>query len=59
MSRAYFFDNSSRSYSHFAEVTPDGFLDIFGSRFDEVNPTWFIESVLKKWKKEKVRLASF
>ena len=57
--RAYFFDNSSQTYQHFAETTPDGFLDIFERRFEETRPDWFIDSVLKKWDKKKVRMASW
>lgn len=56
--RVYFFDNSGSEQVHFAETTPDGFLDIFEKQFDQVNPTWFVEHLLKKWDKNKVRLAS-
>lgn len=57
--RAYFFDNSGKEQLHFAEITPDGYLDIFEQQFDKAHPTWFIEHLLKKWSKQKVRFASF
>lgn len=57
--RAYFFDNSHQKFTHFAEVTPDGYLDIDDNKFKKLNPEWFIEHVLKKWNIDKVRLASW
>ncbi|SFM70707.1 Predicted ABC-type ATPase [Halopseudomonas yangmingensis] len=56
--RAYFFDNSGQHQQHFAEVTPAGTLDIFEKQFNQANPTWFIENLLKVWPKERIRLAS-
>jgi len=56
--RVYFFDNSSQRHLHFAEITPDGYLDIFEKQFNQVEPTWFVEHLLKKWPREKVRIAS-
>ncbi|WP_447529205.1 hypothetical protein [Vreelandella sp. TE19] len=55
--RAYFFDNSSERHLHFAEATPDGFLDIYESEFEKIDSSWFVESVLKKWDRSKVRFA--
>lgn len=55
--RAYFFDNSSEMHLHFAEATPDGYLDIYESVFNRIDAEWFIESVLKKWDRTKVRFA--
>ena len=46
--RAYFFDNSSEMHLHFAEATPDGYLDIYESIFNQIDSDWFVESVLKK-----------
>jgi predicted ABC-type ATPase len=57
--RAYFFDNSGIEHLHFAEITPDGYLDIFEKEFNKAHPTWFIENLLKKWEKKKARLATF
>lgn len=57
--RVYFFDNSGKEYLHFAEITPDGHLDIFERQFEKAKPIWFVKHLLKKWPKEKVRLASF
>ncbi|WP_158413424.1 AAA family ATPase [Haliea salexigens] len=56
--RAYFFDNSGKEKLHFAEITPDGYLDIFEKQFDKAQPTWFVEHLLTKWSKEQVRLSS-
>lgn len=56
--RAYFFDNSSEMHLHFAEATPDGYLDIYENVFNKIDPNWFVESVLKKWDRSKVRFAS-
>lgn len=56
--RVYFFDNSGQQHLHFAEITPDSHLDIFEEEFEKADPTWFVENLLKKWPKEKVRLAS-
>ena len=56
--RVYFFDNSGSEHLHFAEVTPDGNLDVFEEQFDKASPTWFIENLLLKWEKSKIRLAS-
>lgn len=56
--RVYFFDNSGSEHFHFAEVTPDGYLDIFEKQFNKAKPDWFIENLLLKWKKTKIRLAA-
>lgn len=56
--RVYFFDNSSQQHLHFAEITPDGYLDIFEKQFVQSTPSWFIEHLLKQWPKEKIRIAS-
>ncbi|WP_412851505.1 zeta toxin family protein [Ectothiorhodospira shaposhnikovii] len=56
--RAYFFDNSGDNHIHFAEITPDGYLDIYQKYFDQANPDWFVSAVLEKWDHDKVRLAS-
>lgn len=56
--RVYFFDNSGEDYRHIAEMTPDGFLDIFDKELEQSNSGWFIENVVKKWDREKVRLAN-
>lgn len=56
--RAYFFDNSAQEHTHFAEITPDGFLDIYESEFNRIDASWFISSLLEKWPRNKVRLAS-
>lgn len=55
--RAYFFDNSSEMHLHFAEATPDGFLDIYESEFKKFDSKWFVDSVLRKWDRSKVRFA--
>ncbi|MCH4810000.1 zeta toxin family protein [Vreelandella neptunia] len=55
--RAYFFDNSSEMHLHFAEATPDGYLDIYESMFNQIDSDWFVKSVLKKWDRSKVRFA--
>ncbi len=55
--RAFLFDNSNK-LTFFAEVTPDGYLDIVEDEFDKVEPHWFTESVLKKWEREKVRIVN-
>jgi predicted ABC-type ATPase len=56
--RAYFFDNSAQEHTHFAEITPDGFLDIYESEFNRMDASWFISSLLEKWPRDKIRLAS-
>lgn len=56
--RVYFFDNSGEEHVHFAEVTPGGYLDIYEKYFDQVQPFWFVNHVLKKWDRSKVRLAT-
>ena len=56
--RVYFFDNSGQEHLHFAEITPDGYLDIFEKQFTKANPVWFIDNLLMKWPREKVRIAS-
>ncbi|WP_218314739.1 zeta toxin family protein [Halomonas sp. 18071143] len=55
--RTYFFDNSSEMHLHFAEATPDGFLDIYESEFKKFDSQWFVDSVLRKWDRSKVRSA--
>lgn len=54
--RGFLFDNSSTEMTFIAEVTQDGYLDIKAKAFDETQPYWFVEHVVKKWIKEKVRL---
>lgn len=56
--RVYFFDNSGSEHTHFAEVTPDGYLDVYEKHFEQVQPLWFVSAVLEKWPRSKVRLAS-
>ena len=56
--RVYFFDNSGQEHLHFAEITPDGYLDIFEKQFVKANPVWFIDNLLKKWPRDKVRIAT-
>lgn len=56
--RVYFFDNSGQEHIHFAEITPDGFLDIYEKEFKQVDASWFVEAILDKWSRSKVRLAS-
>ena len=56
--RVYFFDNSGSEQLHFAEVTPDGYLDIFEKQFNRARPSWFIENLLLHWGKNKIRLAA-
>lgn len=55
--RSYFFDNSTRKLTFIAEITPDGFLDIVEKNFDQVQPLWFAESVIKHWARDKIRLS--
>lgn len=52
--RAFLFDNSKK-LTFFAEVTPDGYLDIIEDAFVAVEPYWFAPSVIKKWAKHKIR----
>jgi predicted ABC-type ATPase len=54
--RDFLFDNSSTEMTFIAEVTQDGYLDIKAKAFDETQPHWLVEHVVKKWSKEKVRL---
>ncbi|MCW8356974.1 zeta toxin family protein [Marinomonas pontica] len=54
--RGFLFDNSSTEMTFIAEVTQDGYLDIKAKAFDETQPYWLVEYVVKKWSKEKVRL---
>ncbi|SDU08133.1 zeta toxin family protein [Halopseudomonas salegens] len=56
--RAYFFDNSGHHQQHFAEITPDGYLDIFEAQFNQADPIWFVDNLLKAWPKSKIRLAT-
>ena len=56
--RVYFFDNSGDEHTHFAEITPDGYLDIYEKYFYQIDPSWFISAVLEKWDRSKIRLAS-
>jgi len=56
--RAYFFDNSGKEAVHFAEITPEGYLDIMEKRFNACNPQWFQLSLLEKWDRKKIRLAT-
>lgn len=53
--RAYFFDNSNQ-LTPFAEVTPNGFLDIKEQAYNKLQPVWFRSHVLLKWKKDKIRI---
>lgn len=54
--RGFLFDNSSTDMIFIAEATPDGFLDINKKAFDKTQPYWFVESVMSKWTKERIRL---
>jgi len=56
--RVYFFDNSGNEHIHFAEITPDGYLDIYDKYVSQAESDWFVDAVLKKWDRSKVRLAS-
>lgn len=56
--RSFFFDNSTRSLTFIAEVTPDGFLDIVEKNFDKVQPTWFVKSMIDCWPKNKIRIST-
>lgn len=58
--RVYFFDNSGKEHIHFAEITSDGFLDIYKQEFDQIDASWFrfVEAVLKKWSRNMTRIAS-
>ncbi|WP_409523326.1 hypothetical protein [Nitrincola sp. MINF-07-Sa-05] len=56
--RVYLFDNSGSEQLHFAEVTPDGYLDIFENQFTQLNPQWFVKNMLLKWDRKKIRLAT-
>ncbi|MCL5427263.1 MAG: zeta toxin family protein [Gammaproteobacteria bacterium] len=56
--RVYFFDNSGEEHIHFAEITSDGFLDIYKKEFEQIDASWFVEALLKKWPHNKIRLAS-
>ncbi len=56
--RTFFFDNSGIEHVHIAEITPDGYLDIFEKQFEKTSPAWFVENVLIKWEKSKVRAAT-
>lgn len=53
--RAYFFDNTDTLIS-FAEVIPNGFLQIKEKLYYKVEPLWFRDNILKKWDKSKVRI---
>ncbi|MDJ0840027.1 MAG: zeta toxin family protein [Acidobacteriota bacterium] len=53
--RTYFFDNTNELTS-FAEVNPNGFLDIQIENYYKLEPWWFREHVLMKWDKEKIRI---
>lgn len=57
--RVYFFDNSGQEHIHFAEIIPNGYLDIFEKQFDKAQPLWFVEHFLQHWPKAKIRLAHF
>lgn len=53
--RVYFFDNTN-TLTSFAEVGPNGFLDINEETYYKLQPGWFRQSVLMKWDKQKVRI---
>lgn len=55
--RAFLFDNSNE-LTFFAEVTPDGNLDIVEDAFNTVEPYWFVSSVMEKWAKDKTRMVN-
>ncbi|MDY4373969.1 zeta toxin family protein [Pectobacterium carotovorum] len=54
--RAYFFDNSTTKLTFLGEATPDGFLDIVEESFDNVQPMWLYNSVMKLWDGDKIRM---
>ncbi len=53
--RVYFFDNTNLLIP-FAEITPNGFLDIKEKEYYQVKPDWFRQHVLLLWDREKVRI---
>lgn len=53
--RAYFFDNTDLLVP-FAEVNPNGFLDIKEKEYNQVKPGWFRTHILLKWDKHKIRI---
>lgn len=53
--RVYFFDNTDLLVP-FAEVNPNGFLDIKEKEYNQVKPAWFRHYVLLKWPKDKIRI---
>lgn len=53
--RVYFFDNTNLLIP-FAEITPNGFLDIKEKEYYQVKPDWFRRHVLLLWDREKVRI---
>ncbi|WP_027390712.1 zeta toxin family protein [Chrysiogenes arsenatis] len=57
--RVYLFDNSHENSIHFAEITPDGYLDISEKDFYKFDHEWFVEALLKKWDRAKIRIASW
>ena len=54
--RAFLFDNA-KNMTFIAEVTPDGFLDVIADAFEQTQPYWFVDSVLRNWPSEKIRKA--
>lgn len=53
--RVYFFDNTD-TLTPFAEVNPNGYLDIYEKDYYIIKPDWFRVNVLKKWDNQKVRV---
>ena len=53
--RVYFFDNTD-TLVPFAEVNPNGYLDIKSALYDSVKPVWFRKHILLSWNKKKIRI---
>lgn len=53
--RVYFFDNTDILIP-FAEVNPNGWLDIKNHEYNLAKPMWFRENLLLKWDKSKIRI---
>lgn len=53
--RVYFFDNTN-TLTPFAEVNPNGYLDIREKTYNQLKPIWFREHVLIKWDRDKIRI---
>ena len=53
--RVYFFDNTN-ALVPFAEINPQGFLDIKAKEYQAVSPRWFRDNLMLKWNREKIRI---